>query len=1058
MKKPKISASSFPIIMATMALMILGIALLPQVKMKLLPDRRLPSVSIYYNYYGANALVVDSEVTSKLEGLFSNVSGLVKLKSRTGSGYGYISLSMDKESDMDAVRFEVSTLIRQIYPDLPVGVSYPQLRVSRPDDGERIEQLIGLTFKGPGQRWDLGNMAEALIKSRLSLIEGVYEVQVSGYTPLVWELSYDANLLKQLKIKPGDISNQIRDQYRNANIGSVETPLYEGGNTCRFPVVFKGRDANEVDWDNILIRVSERLFRLTDLVTIEKRESLPRSYYRINGLNTINVRIMSDEGANQLMVGRKVKEAIAKIENELDEGFSIEVNYDSTIFLKKELTKIGMRIGVALLLLLFFVWVVSRDWRYLWIISLSLVANISIAFIFYYYFGIEIHVYSLAGLTISLGIVIDNTIVMADHIRIGKGISIFRGILAATLTTGGALIVVFFLDEKQQLQLLDFVYVILINLSVSLAISFFFIPALLSRFPLKRFASKRVMRRRKLLVRFYGFYERLIIRVKRFRVLLIAVFVLAFGLPTFLMPNHWSGERWYHTIYNDLFGSNVYNETIRPVVDKALGGALRLFLKETEHRSADNSNQRTIVTVRADMYEGTTLEKTNEIIQVLERYLKGYDQLEQFQTNIQSSSKAVIQIYFKPEHEFDSFPHTLKSSLESKVVDMGVGDWSITGVGRGFDNSLHEGRRNSRVTFYGYNLEELKGFAQKFKKYLTDIQRVDKKSIFINGRATYSSQINREYILDFNHQRIDEGRIWTGALLSQLRQLSDNETSVMNLYNNKVREPVVLKRSSRRIPDFWEFYKGALRITDKRIARIDHLGQLKRERVTNMINKENMEYTMVVEFDFIGSYGQKEYLVGRVIKKMSDELPIGYRLKQQTFFGGRWSDKEKDNSQLYIIGLILLIIYGICAVVFESLRQPLLVLSMIPVSFIGVFLTFYLFDVPFGQGGYASLLLLSGLTVNSALYIINDLNGVRQKMSCTTTTNEYIRAFRQKIVPILLTIVSTVLSLVPFIFEGRQELFWYSIALGTMGGLIFSVVGLVFVLPVMVRKNRDNIK
>ncbi|MCL3781511.1 efflux RND transporter permease subunit [Prolixibacteraceae bacterium JC049] len=1044
--------TSFAVIMATIALMILGVALLPQLRAKLLPDRNLPSVSVYFSYSGANAVVVDSEITSKLEGLFSNVSGLVKLNSRTGNGYGYITLSMDKESDMDVVRFEVSTLIRQIYPELPDGIGYPQLRVSRPNEEERVEQLIGLTLNGPGQRWQVGNVAETLIKPRLSLIEGVHDVEVSGFTPLVWELSYNASQLKQLSLTANDIANQIKEQYRSANIGTSRESLYKGGGNYIFPVVLKGLNTNETDWENIRIKTEKRLFRLTDLVHIEKRESLPGSYYRINGLSTINIRVLTTPGANQLVVGREVKTTIEQFETELPKDFILTTNYDGTVFLKKELSKIVIRISLALLLLLLFVWLASRSWRYLWIIMVSLLANICIAFIFYYWLGIEIHIYSLAGLTISLGIVIDNTIVMADHIRIGKGISVFRGILAATLTTSGALVVVFFLDERQQLQLLDFVYVILINLSVSLVISFFFIPALLSRFPLSDFNRQQKIKRSRLLVRYYAFYQRSIGWFRRFRVLLLLICILGFGLPTFLMPNHWSGGLWYHNVYNSVFGSNGYNENIRPVVDKALGGSLRLFLKETEHRGADNSGRRTLLTVKANMYEGITLEKSNEIIRRLENFLSGYDEIEQFQTSIYSSSNAVIRIYFHPEHEFDSFPYTLKSELESRVVDMGVGDWTIAGVGRGFDNSLHEGRRNSRVTFYGYNLEELKEYAEQFKIYLEEIQRVDQKSIFVNGRATYSDQINREYKLDFNTQRLEQGKLSQGQLLYQLRKLSDNETSVISLYNNNVREPVIIKRDNRKIPDFWEFYNGVLPISKERIGRIDKIGQLKRERVTNLINKENMEYTMVVEFDFIGSYGQKEYLVGRVIKKMADELPIGYRLKQQTFFGGMWSDKEESNKELYIIGLILLIIYGICAVVFESLKQPFMVISMIPLSFIGVFLTFYWFSVPFGQGGYASLLLLSGLTVNSALYIINDLNGIRKKNRNLLAVKEYIYAFRQKIVPIVLTIVSTVLSLVPFIVEGREELFWYSIALGTMGGLVFSVIGLVIVLPVMVRK------
>lgn len=131
--------------------MILGLVLSQQLKVKLLPDRTLPSVLIYYNYSGANAVVLDSEVTSYLEGIFSNLGGMVKMRSRTGDGSGDITLEMLKDADMDAVRFEVSMLIRQVYPELPAGVGYPQIRVSRPDEAERVEQLMSIVLYGAGK-------------------------------------------------------------------------------------------------------------------------------------------------------------------------------------------------------------------------------------------------------------------------------------------------------------------------------------------------------------------------------------------------------------------------------------------------------------------------------------------------------------------------------------------------------------------------------------------------------------------------------------------------------------------------------------------------------------------------------------------------------------------------------------------------------------------------------------------------------------------------------------------------------------------------------------------
>ncbi|MBN2166681.1 MAG: efflux RND transporter permease subunit [Marinilabiliaceae bacterium] len=180
-------------------------------------------------------------------------------------------------------------------------------------------------------------------------------------------------------------------------------------------------------------------------------------------------------------------------------------------------------------------------------------------------------------------------------------------------------------------------------------------------------------------------------------------------------------------------------------------------------------------------------------------------------------------------------------------------------------------------------------------------------------------------------------------------------------------------------------------------------------------------------------------------------MPVGYRIKQQYYQGGSWNDQKEDSTQVWIILLVAVIIFFICAIVFESLLQPIAVLMMIPLSFIGVFLTFYWFELGFDQGGYASLLLLSGLTVNSALYILNELNSVRQRFPRLSAIRAYLKAFNNKITPVILTLLSTVLGLVPFLSGGKREAFWFSMAAGTIGGLIFSLLAIIIILPMFVR-------
>jgi len=216
------------------------------------------------------------------------------------------------------------------------------------------------------------------------------------------------------------------------------------------------------------------------------------------------------------------------------------------------------------------------------------------------------------------------------------------------------------------------------------------------------------------------------------------------------------------------------------------------------------------------------------------------------------------------------------------------------------------------------------------------------------------------------------------------------------------------------------------------------------------ICKENQQYTMFVTYDYVGSarFGSRHH--ERKIKEINDILPLGY--KAEAVGGWNWWKKEKK--QYWLILLIMVVMYIVFAILFESLWQPLAVISLVPFGFIGLFLTFYLFKLNFDQGGFAALVLLCGLTVNAAIYIINDYNNL--KHSRCSPRRKYMQALHGKITPVMLTILSTILGLIPFVAGEQREPFWFALAAGTMGGLLFSLVGILFYLPLFFFRKRKT--
>lgn len=169
-----------------------------------------------------------------------------------------------------------------------------------------------------------------------------------------------------------------------------------------------------------------------------------------------------------------------------------------------------------------------------------------------------------------------------------------------------------------------------------------------------------------------------------------------------------------------------------------------------------------------------------------------------------------------------------------------------------------------------------------------------------------------------------------------------------------------------------------------------------------------------------------------------------------------WSWNKKDNKQYALLLIVIAIIFFTTAILFNSLKQPLAIIFVIPISYIGVFLTFYLFGLNFDQGGFASFVLLCGITVNASIYILNEYNAIRKRYPLLLSARAFTKAWNSKILPIFLTVVSTILGFIPFMVGDGKEAFWFPLAAGTIGGLVMSILGIFLFLPIFSLKKQKR--
>lgn len=1037
--------SPFTLIVAFVCLSLVGLALLPLLPVKLSPSRTLPGLTVSFTMPGHSSRVIEAEVTSRLEAMLTRVKGVKQVNSTSDNGSGSITLEMDKHADMDATRFEVSTLIRQTWSQLPEGVSYPQIYASR-SDYNASRPFMTYTLNAPATPMLIQRYAEEHIKPVLGQLKGIYKVELTGATPMEWRLEYDHIQLTQLGITLSDIQSAIAGQYEKEFLGICS--IEKGAGETEWIRLVRSSTGKETEFHPEEIRLKTKqgtLVGLEKLIKVAHVEAEPTSYYRINGLNSIYLNLTAEETANQLELSKQVKQTLWELEQQMPPGYEVHIGYDATEHIQKELDKIYFRTGLTVLILLLFVALITWSLRYLLLIITSLTVNLAVAFILYYALGLEMQLYSLAGITISLNLVIDNTIVMVDHIRRRHNLEAFVSLLAATLTTVGALAIIFFLDDKLRLDLQDFAAVVIINLLVSLLVALFFVPAMIQKIGwggMKKHKARLWIKR--LAVWFSRLYLRLIGWLCRYRVMACLLLVLAFGLPVFLLPEKMEGEGQFAAYYNKVFGSSTYKEKVKPITDKALGGSLRLFVDKVYSGSYFNREEgETVLSIYASLPNGSTLEQMNTLVKQMESYLSEFKEIRQFQTSIYSARRASIRVYFTKEHQHSSFPYTLKANVISKALQLGGGHWEVYGLqDQGFSNSVRESAGSFRVKMYGYNYDELAYWGEKLKERLLTHRRI--KEVTVHSEFSWYKDDYSEFYLDLDKHRLAKENITGMQLFTALRSVFGRNIPCAHIVYDGQLETLRLTSRQSEAYDVWSLSNLPFEING-RAYKLSDFATVQKGLSPQKVAKEDQQYRLCLQYEYIGSNVQGRKLLKQDLEEFNAGLPMGYTAEDAE---ESWSWEKKDNKQYALLLIVIAIIFFTTSILFNSLKQPLAIIFVIPISYIGVFLTFYLFGLNFDQGGFASFVLLCGITVNASIYLLNEYNDVRRRFPKLVPVRAFVKAWNAKIIPIFLTVVSTIAGFIPFMVGTGKEAFWFPLAAGTIGGLVLSVIGIFVFLPI----------
>ncbi len=1032
--------SPFRIVFIFITLACLGIGSLPYLAVDFLPKTQSTTLILKVGWPNASPVLMESQVVQLIENVCSGITGLHHINSVSFYDKAEISLEFKPKADMAMVRFELASIIRRIYPDLPLGVTYPIFDLQsgqNQKENEADRPILVYSINAPEQPFAIKSKAEEIFRKALSEFNDLKEIRLSGTEDLQVTIQFDLNRCAAYKVAPQDILQYLAIHHKVTYPGTLKS--IDG---LEYFIRINHQSLDLKSLEQLIIPIGVNRLQLKDIARIYLEDQPVNRYFRINGKNSIHLMLFARDRSNRVVLAETLKSKVNFLLASLPAGYELHLDTDDSLFLKEELNKNYRRSLMALAILVVFLLISYRSWRYLLILMASLIINLALTALACYFLKISIHLYSIAGLSISYGIMIDNSIVTLDYYHQYRSRHMFLAVLAATLTTIVSLLFVFLLPDELKQNLTDFVAIVSVALGTSLLVSLAFTPALYMLVHGQKAKDKTSDTISWNHSKSENFYYQFIYLLQKFRKSFTLLMILMFGLPIFLLPYNWAG----HTYYNKTFGSEWYLEHLRPIVDRVLGGTLRLFIRDVYEKSGYRDPQRTRLYISAQMKYGTTIEQMNTILTQFEKYLEGITGVDQYSTNIYSGQSGFIEIGFTKEYENSALPWQLKSRLTAKATDWSAVEWAIYGVGQGFSTYGNEQIPSYRVLMKGYNNEELEIQANVLKEKLMQHPRVQK--VNTNERLNWSERASWEYVLALKENTMASYQITKEQLFSKINDISQTKLTGQMLTLNGKPYPIVLKESGSSDYDLWDMTNVPLQVDTQATFKLNQLSNLVLTPTASALHKEDRQYIRLVAFEYLGSdHFGSEYL-DKVLDQMKKQLPLGYTADRHTW---RWGSSDQAKPY-WLLGLIILSIFFICALMFESLKLPFYIILMIPLSFVGLFLIFIWGDFYFDQGGYAAFVMLAGLVVNAAIFIVHDFQQAIRQVAHVDYNRLLIKVVSNRARTILLTTVSAICGLLPFIWEGQKEVFWFSLAVGVMGGLVFSMYAVFVVLVVLLWK------
>ena len=966
-----------------------------------------PIISVSCSYAGANADVIENQITEPLEQNINGIPGIRSLTSVSQQGQSRITVEFELSVDLETAANDVRDKVSRAQRYLPRDCDPPT--VSKADADASPILMVALQSE-KRSLLELSEIADLTVKEQLQTISDVSSVSIWGEKKYSMRLWLDPIKMAGYGITPMDVKNAVDNENVELPSGSIE------GNTIELNIRTMGLMNTAKMFDDLIVKhEGNQIIRFSDIGRAELGAADIKSYMKMNGVPMVGVVVVPQPGANHINIADAVYERMEQMKKDLPDDVHYSYGFDNTKFIRASINEVKQTVYEAFVLVIIIIFLFLRDWRVTLVPCIVIPVSLVGSFFIMYLFGFSINVLTMLAVVLAVGLVVDDAIVMTEniYIRIEQGMNpkkagiegakeIFFAVISTTVTLVAVFFPIVFMEGTTGRLFREFSMVISGAVVISSFAALTFTPMLATKL-LKQQKKKNAFYRitEPFFIGMNNMYSRSLQVVLRHRIWTLPVIVL-------------------------MLGAIVY-----------LWGAIPSEMAPLEDRS--------MITINTRGAEGVTYEYirdyTEDINSIVDSVIPDADAV----TARVSSGSGNIQVRLKDMGDRD---YTLMEAADklSQAVKKKT-------KARAFvqQQSSFGGRRSSMPIQYvlqATNIEKLEKVLPVF------MEKVYENPVF--QMADVDLKFSKPEIrIHINRDKANIMGVNTRDLSETLQYGLSGQRMGYFYMNGKQYEILgEINRQQRNKPaDLRAIY---LRSSDGKMIQMDNLIELESSIAPPKLYRYNRFVSATI------SAGLAE---GKTIGQGLDEMDkIAKEVLDDTFRTSLSGDskefRESSSSLMFAFILALVLIYLILAAQFESFKDPFIIMLTVPLAIAGALIFMYFNDITMNVFSQIGIIMLIGLVAKNGILIVEFAN-LKQENGEDKVTAVHDAAL-QRLRPILMTSASTVLGLIPLAFatgEGCNQRIAMGIAV--VGGMVVSTFLTMYIVPAVysyISTNRINKK